>query len=90
MIVTSIYKFKIQQDETQIKNTSKQMKQNLEKTEIIGKWNNFNWILYKICACSKLDNDGILTQQGCIEQIFHTTYNDVKRITFWIIKCGIN
>jgi hypothetical protein len=37
MIVTSIYKFKIQQDETQIKNTSKQMKQNLEKTEIIGK-----------------------------------------------------
>ncbi len=69
MIVTSIYKFKIQQDETQIKNTSKQMKQNLEKTEIIGKWNNFNWTLYKICACSKLDNDGILTQQGSIEQI---------------------
>ncbi len=32
MIVTSIYKFRIQQDGTQIKNTSTQMKQNLENT----------------------------------------------------------
>jgi hypothetical protein len=58
--------------------------------EIVGKWNNFNWILYKFVLVQNWTMMEFKCNKNLLNESFHTTYNDVRKITFWIIERGIN